>query len=117
MTVAKTTKVDTQVNLSQHLYFNFVICRKLFPVISQQSLHGYSIQNKGCSGGVTCVFSLCPMLLAHGNPYLVSVVFGTVVPISIYIFGKCFYYLFVHFFCCITVPYRRLSFSMLSQQL
>ena len=59
--------------------------------------------------GVTCVV-LCTL----PSIYLVCVVFGTAIPTSFYIFGKCFSYLFACIFCCTTVPYRRLSFSKLS---
>ena len=119
MTVPKTTQTrymdgsvqrTTQVTPSLHLFFIFVFCTKMFPVISQQSLGTRSIQkNKRCRDGVTCVV-LCTL----PSIYLVCVVFGTAIPTSFYIFGKCFSYLFACIFCCTTVPYRRLSFSKLS---
>ena len=99
----------TQVTPSLHLFFTFVFCTKMFPVISQQSLDTRSIQKKRCRDGVTCVV-LCTL----PSIYLVCVVFGTAIPTSFYIFGKCFSYLFACIFCCTTVPYRRLSFSKLS---
>ena len=119
MAVPKTTQTrymdgsvqrTTQVTPSLHLFFIFVFCTKMFPVISQQSLDTRSIQKKKrCRDGVTCVV-LCTL----PSIYLVSVVFGTAIPTSFYIFGKCFSYLFACIFCCTTVPYRRLSFSKLS---
>ena len=48
---------------------------------------------KRCRDGVTCVV-LCTL----PSIYLVCVVFGTAIPTSFYIFGKCFSYLFVCFF-------------------
>ena len=45
---------------------------------------------KRCRDGVTCVV-LCTL----PSIYLVCVVFGTAIPTSFYIFGKCFSYLFV----------------------
>ena len=119
MAVPKTTQTrymdgsvqrTTQVTPSLHLFFFFVFCTKMFPVISQQSLDTRSIQKKKrCRDGVTCVV-LCTL----PSIYLVCVVFGTAIPTSFYIFGKCFSYLFARIFCCTTVPYRRLSFSKLS---
>ena len=119
MAVPKTTQTrymdgsvqrTTQVTPSLHLFFIFVFCTKTFPVISQQSLDTRSIQKKKrCRDGVTCVV-LCTL----PSIYLVCVVFGTVIPTSFYIFGKCFSYLFACTFCCTTVPYRRLSFSKLT---
>ena len=35
--------------------------------------------------------------------HLVAVVFGSAIPTFLYIFGKCFIYLFVSFFCCTIV--------------
>ena len=66
-------------------------------------------KKKRCRNGVTCVV-LCTL----PSMYLVCVVFGTAIPTSFYIFGKCFSYLFACIFCCTTVPYRMLSFSKLS---
>ena len=119
MAVPKTTQTrymdgsvqrTTQVTPSLHLFFIFVFCTKMFPVISQQSLDTRSIQkNKRCRDGVTCVV-LCTL----PSIYLVCVVFGTAIPTSFYIFGKCFSYFFACIFCCTTVPYRRLFFSKLS---
>ena len=118
MAVPKTTQTrymdgsvqrTTQVTPSLHLFFIFVFCTKMFPVISQQSLDTRSIPKKRCRDGVTCVV-LCTL----PSIYLVCVVFGTAIPISFYIFGKCFSCLFECIFCCTTVPYRRLSFSKLS---
>ena len=43
---------------------------------------------KRCRDGVTCVV-LCTL----PSIYLVCVVFGTAIPTSFYIFGKCFSYL------------------------
>ena len=45
---------------------------------------------KRCRDGVTCVV-LCTL----PSIYLVCVVFGTAIPTSFYIFGKCFSYLFL----------------------
>ena len=118
MAVPKTTETrymdgsvqrTTQVTPSLHLFFIFVFCTKVFPVISQQSLDTRSIKKKRCRDGVTCVV-LCTL----PSIYIVCVVFGTAIPTSFYIFGKCFSYLFACIFCCTTVPYRRLSFSKLS---
>ena len=39
---------------------------------------------------VQCLYAL--------SLHLVAVVFGTAIPTSLYIFGKCFIYLFVSFF-------------------
>ena len=44
---------------------------------------------KRCRDGVTCVV-LCTL----PSIYLVCVVFGTAIPTSFYIFGKCFSYLY-----------------------
>ena len=102
----------TQVTPSLHLFFFFVFCTKMFPVISQQSLDTRFFQKKRCRDGVTCVVlctltstaihisSLCGFW--HCHPYILLH------------FGKCFSYLFACIFCCTTVPYRRLSFSKLS---
>ena len=122
MAVPKTTQTrymdgsvqgTTQVTPSLHLFFIFVFCffssffhlcfLHIF-VFSQQSLDTHSIQKKRCRDGVTCVV-LCTL----PSIYLVCVVFGTAIPTSFYIFGKCFSYLFACIFCCTTVPYRRLS--------
>ena len=46
-------------------------------------------KKKRCRDGVTCVV-LCTL----PSIYLVCVVFGTAIPTSFYIFGKCFSYLF-----------------------
>ena len=55
MAVPKTTQTrymdgsvqrTTQVTPSLHLFFIFVFCTKMFPVISQQSLDTRSIQKK-----------------------------------------------------------------------
>ena len=102
MAVPKTTQTrymdgsvqrTTQVTPSLHLFFIFVFCTKMFPVISQQSLDTRSIQKKRCRDGVTCVL-LCTL----PSIYLVCVVFGTAIPTSLYIFGKCFSYLFACIF-------------------
>ena len=117
MAVPKTTQTrymdgsvqrTTQVTPSLHL-FSSLFSAQMFPVISQQSLDTCSFQRKGCRDGVTCVV-LCTL----PSIYLVCVVFGTAIPTSFYIFGKCFSYLFECIFCYTTVPYRRLSFSKLS---
>ena len=44
-----------------------------------------------CTGGVTCVVLLCPVVLAHYHPYLVCVGFGTVISTSPYGFGNRFF--------------------------
>ena len=118
MAVPKTTQTrymegsvqrTTQVTPSLHLFFIFVFCTKMFPVILQQSLDTRSIQKKRCRDGVyLCsplhtaihISSLCGFW--HCHPYILLH------------FGKCFSYLFACIFCCTTVPYRRLSFSKLS---
>ena len=91
------TPRTTQVAPSLHLF--------LF-LLSTQSCFQYSdnkptcfLLKRRCREGVTCVV-LC---VACTLPfiYLVCVVFGTAIPTSLYVFGKCFSYLLV----CFTVPY------------
>ena len=76
---------------SPHPYIIFysLLSAVLFPVISYHSLQKNSM---GCKDGVTCVVFVCPALPGHCHPYmyLASVVFGTGIPTSFYIFGKCF---------------------------
>jgi len=57
------------------------------------------VVKKRCRDGVACV-SLFTTCLARTLPsvHLVSVVFGTAIPTSPYIFAKCFSYLFAYFF-------------------
>ena len=52
-------------------------------------------EKRRCRYEVTCVVFACPVLSACILPslHLVSVVFGTAIPTSLYIFGKCFLYL------------------------
>ena len=96
----------TQVTPSLHLFFIFVFCTKMFPVISQQTLDTRSIK-KRCRDGVTCVV-LCTL----PSIYLVCVLFGTAIPTTFYIFGKCFSYLFACIFAVLQYhTCRRLSFS------
>ena len=49
-------------------------------------------KKKRCRDGVTCIV-LCTL----PSIYLVCVVFGTAIPTSFYIFGKCFSYLYIYF--------------------
>ena len=96
MAVPKTTQTrymdgsvqrTTQVTPSLHLFFFFVFCTKMFPVISQQSLDTRSFQKKKrCRDGVTCVV-LCTL----PSIYLVCVVFGTAIPTSFYILENVFH--------------------------
>ena len=118
MAVPKTTQTrymdgsvqrTTQLTPSLHLFFIFVFCTKMFPIISQQSLDTRSIPKKRCRNGVTCVV-LCTL----PSIYLVCVVFGTAIPTSFYILENVFHTCLHAFFFCTIVPYRRLSFSKLS---
>ena len=58
-------------------------------------LLGTSTCGKRCRDGVACVVSCLACTLASLYLHVVSVVFGTAIPTSLYIFGKCFSYLYL----------------------
>ena len=87
------TQRTTQVTPSLHLLFHFCYPHK---AISSNVTTKMFYSKKRCRDGVTCVV-LC-VACTLPSIYLVCVVFGTAIPTSLYIFGKCFSYLFVCFF-------------------
>ena len=84
------TQRTTQVTPSLHLLlFN----RKRVGLLSEywKQLCVDNKKRKRCRDGVTCVV-LC-VACTLPSIYIVCVVFGTAIPTSLYIFGKCFSYL------------------------
>ena len=85
------TQRTTQVTPSLHLLlFN----RKRVGLLSEywKQLCADNKKRKRCRDGVTCVV-LC-VACTLPSIYIVCVVFGTAIPTSLYIFGKCFSYLY-----------------------
>ena len=97
MAVPKTT--DTRCSDRAYKHCNnpiptsFFSCTMSFQVILEHNQRMMSLTKKE---GYLC--SVCMPCLYTYN--VVSVVFGTAIPTSLNIFGKCFMYLFVSFFCC-----------------
>ena len=83
---------------SLHLFFHFCYSHKDVSsnMKKKKNLDTRSIKKKRCRDVVICVV-LC-VACTLPSIYLVCVVFGTAIPTSLYIFGKCFSYLFVCFF-------------------
>ena len=84
------TQRTTQVTPSLHLLlFN----RKRVGLLSEywKQLCADNKKRKRCRDGVTCVV-LC-VACTLPSIYIVCMVFGTAIPTSLYIFGKCFSYL------------------------
>ena len=103
MAVPKTTQTrymdgsvqrTTQVTPSLHLFFLIERVSKLSCEITGNIFVQKTKMKKRCRDGVTCVV-LCKL----PSIYLVCVVFGTAIPTSFYIFGKCFsYFIYVFHF-------------------
>ena len=96
MAVPKTTQTrymdgsvqrTTQVTPFLHLFFLIERVSKLCCEITGNIFVQKTKMKKRCRDGVTCVV-LCTL----PSIYLVCVVFGTAIPTSFYIFGKCFSY-------------------------
>ena len=95
MTVPKSTQTrymdgsvqrTTQVTPSLHLFFLIERVFKVCCEINGKIFVQKTKMKKRCRDGVTCVV-LCTL----PSIYLVCVLFGTVIPTSFYIFGKCFH--------------------------
>ena len=100
MAEPKTTETRCRDRAYKHCTNNpipasFFSCTMSFQVISEHNQRKMSLTKKDVGMGlfVQCLYAL--------SLHLVSVVFGSAIPTSLYIFGKCFIYLFVSFFVTI----------------
>ena len=96
MAVPKTTETRCRDKAYKHCTNNPIptsfFHAQLFQVISEHNQRKMSLTKEDVGMGlfVQCLYAL--------SRHLVSVVFGTAIPTSLNIFGKCFIYLFVSFF-------------------
>ena len=84
------------ITTSLHLFFHFCYSHKAVSSNLKTKLRYTFYSKKRYRDGVACVV-LC-VACTLPSIYLVCVAFGTAIPTSLYIFGKCFSYLFVCFF-------------------
>ena len=94
------TQMTTQVTPSLH-HFSFLLsAQSSFQYSDNKALiDTRSIFKNDVGMGLLCSHLCC---CTRPSIYLVCVVFGTAIPTSLYIFGKCFSYLFV---CLFVVPH------------